>query len=230
MFVNNRILMATCVLAAGLAAPACVTQSKYLDAQQRIGSLEDQLMAAEGNLRNAEDMIMELDAQGEDVAEWQRRAAELEARIAELQNSGGIPGVEGADAVYYPTGEYGYQLAGDLTFAVGSANLTAKGKKILSDVATQVKSYDGKIRVDGHTDSDPVNKTKAKWPEGNIQLGAARAISVYKFLIEQGVPESKLSVASYASHRPAMEGKSSSAKAKNRRVEILMIFDDNAQG
>ena len=225
MFANNRTVVTLCLLAAALTAPACVTQSKYLDAKKQLNSLEDQLNAAEMSLAEAEDLIMELDAQGQDVEQWKARAAELEARIAELQNSGGIPGIDGTDTIYLPEGAYGYQLAGDLTFAPGSADLTTKGKQILKEVAAQVKAYDGQIRVDGHTDTDPVNKTKAKWPEGNIQLGAGRAISVYKFLIANGVPEAKLSIASYGPNKPALEGKTSGVKAKNRRVEVLMILD-----
>jgi chemotaxis protein MotB len=214
-----------CVVAAALAAPACVTQSKYLDLEQRTNSLEDQLDAAEANLADAEDLIMDLDAQGQDVEEWKARAAALEAQMAELRSAGGIPGVDGTDTVYYAEGAYGYQLAGDLTFSSGSADLTTRGKQILKDVAAQVKSYGGMIRVDGHTDTDPIKKTKAKWPNGNIQLGAGRAIAVYKFLIANGVNENQLFISSYGPNKPVIDGRTSGAKAKNRRVEVLMIYD-----
>ena len=55
---------------------------------------------------------------------------------------------------------------------------------------------DCKIFVEGHTDSDPIVKTKDKY-ENNMQLSMERARAVVKYLISQGVPESSIVVVGY---------------------------------
>ena len=81
------------------------------------------------------------------------------------------------------------------------------------------KQYgDCEIRVDGHTDTDPISKTKNLY-DSNWDLGAKRANEVVVFLTEKcGINPKQIYSASYGPYRPV-----SSNKADNRRVDIVLL-------
>jgi chemotaxis protein MotB len=108
-------------------------------------------------------------------------------------------------------------------FAPGSARLKKNGKVVLSKLAKTLnsgpyRSY--KIRVEGHTDSSPI--TRSKSVRDNWQLSGMRARAVLNDLESKGISSKRLSFAGYSFHKPYTKDKS--AKASNRRVEIL-LFD-----
>ena len=90
---------------------------------------------------------------------------------------------------------------------------------MLRKVASVLKSqFSGKrYYVEGHTDSDPIVKTKDKYRD-NRHLSTERADSVARYLIQQGVPESSIVVVGYGQHDP----RDPKTKARNRRVEIVV--------
>jgi chemotaxis protein MotB len=54
----------------------------------------------------------------------------------------------------------------------------------------------------------------------NWELSAARAISVVKFLAEQGIPPERLSATGYGEYQPLDNGNSEEAFSRNRRIEL----------
>ncbi len=234
LYASNVTRMLVCVCIAGLMGTGCVAATKHEQLKHEMTSVQDELMQAQNALANAEDYILDLESRGEDSEQWRNQYQDAQARydalstqLAEMQSTG-LPQIGGTQQVINAqNGTIGYSMAGDLTFNSGSADLTKRGKEILKEIAVQLKNHDGMIRIDGHTDTDPINKTKDKWPLGNIQLGAGRAIAVQKFLVSQGVPEERVYIASYGQHKPVEPSKTASAKAKNRRVEVLMVLQPN---
>ena len=93
-----------------------------------------------------------------------------------------------------------------------------EGSVALEKIADILKrDFSGRrIYVEGHTDNDPINKTKDKYKD-NLDLSAERAGAVARFLIEQGVPARQVSIVGYGQHDPLDAG----TKARNRRVEIV---------
>jgi chemotaxis protein MotB len=84
------------------------------------------------------------------------------------------------------------------------------------------KKYPGKqVDVVGHTDSDPIKKTKDKWKD-NLELSAQRALSVARYLIQKGMGEEEVRAVGCGDSRPVASNSSSAGKAKNRRVEIVV--------
>ena len=75
------------------------------------------------------------------------------------------------------------------------------------------------LRVDGHTDSRPINT--AQYPS-NWELSSARAQSVVRFLIEQGIPPNRLAAAGFSQYQPIEQGTSEDAMRKNRRIELKL--------
>jgi chemotaxis protein MotB len=79
--------------------------------------------------------------------------------------------------------------------------------------------------VRGHTDSDPVVRpaTLQKFPHGNLQLSAARAVEVASVLTASGgVPKDMVAVAGFGPYEPLVTNDSADNKRLNRRVEIFV--------
>jgi flagellar motor protein MotB len=112
-------------------------------------------------------------------------------------------------------------------FKSGSWDLTDNTKKKLTElagvVAKQVKSNPNMfVRVDGHTDSDPVKKLLAKGIKDNVHLSTMRAMAVRDFLVSAGVPKDRVFVAGFGEHWPIAGGNTSKDKQRNRRVEVYL--------
>jgi len=75
------------------------------------------------------------------------------------------------------------------------------------------------LRVDGHTDATPIHN--ARFPS-NWELSSARAISVVKFLITQGIPAQHLAATGFGENQPVDPANTPEAFAKNRRIEIRL--------
>src|SRR5574337_2066091 len=85
----------------------------------------------------------------------------------------------------------------------GSATIKPTGEKALRKMAEFLKENPRiSIRVDGHTDSDPIIRTKHLW-DSNHHLSAARALSVFHFLTKsENVAEGRMHVAGVGPDRP----------------------------
>lgn len=108
------------------------------------------------------------------------------------------------------------EIAGDVLFSSGQASIKSDAKKQLDRIA---KSLNGKfsgasIRIEGHTDTDKI--TKSKWGS-NQALSEARADAVKNYLSQKGVSSSRISTTGLGSTQPK------STKAQSRRVEIVVL-------
>lgn len=72
------------------------------------------------------------------------------------------------------------------------------------------------IEIGGHTDA--VGKEKQ-----NLGLSLERALSVYRYLIEKGVPKENLVYQGYGEDYPKTAGKTEEEQEKNRRIEFRVI-------
>jgi chemotaxis protein MotB len=112
-------------------------------------------------------------------------------------------------------------------FESGSATLVPQTREILSDIAELLKAQTNPIIVEGHTDDTPITKTsiKSKYSD-NWDLSAARAVSVLKYLIRKGVSPDRCSAAGYAEFKPLVPNIDDITRAKNRRIDIVMLKAD----
>ncbi|KAF0245834.1 MAG: chemotaxis protein [Planctomycetota bacterium] len=148
-------------------------------------------------------------------------ADEIRAKLGALVMPEGSGGSEGSDIEY---GRDFIRFSGEVLFDSGKTELKAQGKQILLEVAKELKSKGLFVRVDGHTDSDPIKRSLGKFPTGsNFELGAERALSVLLMLQKEGgIDAGKLHMTSWGEHQPAENGN----KRKNRRVEIRFSAQD----
>jgi len=106
-------------------------------------------------------------------------------------------------------------------FGPGRAELKPEVSATLDRIAQALKSeYSGRlVGIEGHTDSDPI--TKSKW-KNNHELSVARSVAVFEALKRRGVPESQLYVSGYGPNHPLAASNSKQSKSQNRRVEIVV--------
>jgi chemotaxis protein MotB len=115
------------------------------------------------------------------------------------------------------------ELATDILFASGKAELSPDGKAAIKEVAGVLSAIpDRHFQVEGHTDNIPISNEK--FPS-NWELAAARAIVVTKALVDGGVSSGRLSGASYADARPVADNTSPEGRSANRRIEIVVVPD-----
>ncbi|MBL8790390.1 MAG: peptidoglycan -binding protein [Rhizobiales bacterium] len=115
----------------------------------------------------------------------------------------------------------------EVLFPKASADLNEAGKVEMLKLADALRQLEREIpediawvlRVDGHTDSDPIQSPLF---QSNWELSSARAITVVKFLIAQGVQPKHLVAAGFGENQPIVEGDSEDAKAENRRIELKL--------
>ena len=101
----------------------------------------------------------------------------------------------------------------------GKLQITKLGKSLKEITATIPSDIDWILRVDGHTDRVPI-KTK-RFPS-NWELSSARAISVVKFLMTQGIPANRFAAAGFGEFQPLDARDDEFAYRRNRRIELKL--------
>jgi chemotaxis protein MotB len=111
-------------------------------------------------------------------------------------------------------------------FAPGEANLQPESLGILNKVAEALTRIPGQIRLEGHTDNAPIHT--ASYPS-NWQLSAARAITVLRLLSSRyQIDPDRLAAAGYGEFRPLVANDTPEDRAKNRRVDVVILTKDAA--
>ncbi|HPF14846.1 MAG: OmpA family protein [Planctomycetes bacterium] len=210
---------------------SCVSQEQYQRAvdlaeqyqdkthklEAELARLQRQRDSLEGEVRSQEASYLQ--AGGSDV-DYEAKISQLQEQ---LQNLGRAPkDIERFDV----DGGYVYMIQDKVLFDSGSAEIGAKGKSALIELANKIKGEPhGRIFVRGHTDADPVKRpeTLKKFPHGNIQLSAERAVAVAAILTDEAkLPGRDVVVMGFGRWDPVAGNDSSDAKRLNRRVEIFV--------
>jgi chemotaxis protein MotB len=106
-------------------------------------------------------------------------------------------------------------------FDSGSDQIKPEGKVLLDTIATGLISQGKYIRIEGHTDNVPISNSR--FPS-NWELSTARATAVVSLLIVKfGLRPDLISAAGYAEYRPAASNDTDEGRARNRRVDIVVL-------
>jgi flagellar motor protein MotB len=115
-------------------------------------------------------------------------------------------------------------LAATVLFPSGSSELSEPGKAVLAKIAeTLTKRGTGGVAVEGHTDNAPISENLAKIYPTNWELSATRALTVVRYLVDKGVPESHLEARAFGATRPRALNTTEQDKEKNRRIELMVM-------
>jgi flagellar motor protein MotB len=198
-------------LGALVALTGCVSKGDYDSLQQVV----DNQARVIRNLKNYNhDLQMKYDRAVSDdplKEENEKLRSEMENRFARSVMPAG-----------FTPEPWGIRAEGAALFDSGQHRLKASGQAALRKLAPSLKGL--KIRVEGHTDNDPVRHTKERYPYGNLQLSGMRALEVANFLIKEcGLDPHNVSFCGYGEHDPIAPNDSPTGKAKNRRVDIRAL-------
>ncbi|MDV4151670.1 flagellar motor protein MotB [Clostridium sp. AL.422] len=106
-------------------------------------------------------------------------------------------------------------------FDSAKADIKIDMRSKLSSLAIILNKIDNYVRVEGHTDNIPIKNEDFS---SNWKLSSIRASNVVEFLIEKGsVSPDRLSAVGYGEYRPISDNNTDEGKAKNRRVDILIL-------
>ncbi|GAN68262.1 peptidoglycan -binding protein [Acetobacter orleanensis] len=114
----------------------------------------------------------------------------------------------------------------EVLFPVGSADLSSEGQAEIRTLAQTLKSVTSHIpadipwilRVDGHADRQPIHTA---FPS-NWELSSARAITVVKLLVAEGISPRHLAATGFADYQPLDTSNTAAAYARNRRIEFRL--------
>lgn len=109
-----------------------------------------------------------------------------------------------------------------VNFEFDSDRLTPEAKEILKQVAQTLQAYpDVNVEIAGHTDSIGTDAY-------NLGLSEKRSIAVKSFLSGQGVNAGRMTPNGYGESQPIDSNETEEGRAKNRRVELRVIEENNA--
>lgn len=125
-------------------------------------------------------------------------------------------------------GETVEELAADLFFESGSAALTEQGRLRLDGVATRLKrDFAGRrVRVEGHSDNQPIGPSLRTLFPTNWELSSARATAVTRYLQDvHSLDPARLEAVGMSAYYPAASNATPEGRAQNRRVRIAVLPD-----
>lgn len=108
---------------------------------------------------------------------------------------------------------------GDDMFGAGQAEVSARILPVLDKVAAEINKVSGKVTVIGHSDNIPIKSSR--FPS-NQALSEERAATVTEYLASKGIAKGRLEAIGKGDTEPQTDNKTPAARAKNRRVEIVV--------
>lgn len=225
------------LVGAGLAGTGCAAsdadwRERYLEKERDSSDMAAQISSersaratAVSQLEEARAQLAALERENEAL---KSRPAEAAAEPAPANDAAANESVDrlktkGFDAYRTADGNIAIVLPADINFSAGSKDLTPAGKKAVDQLSGEL---DGQfagysIRIEGHTDGDPIKKAPFK---DNWELGSERALSVLRTLVnDHKIAPERLVAASRGETVPVADNKSDKGKAKNRRVEVVVL-------
>ena len=212
---NKRTILLLAILGVSTLLSGCINWEKkykgllseHTNLRGRLGREQDEKGRLEGELDKSNRLI-----------------AELQSKIRDGGQSAGRAGGFGDnyDVDFDASaGTITVTLPNTILFRSGSATLKTAKNKDLDHIQSVIKSkYRGRqIDIVGHTDSDPIKKSK--WKD-NWELSAQRALSVVRYLEKRGMSGNSIRAVGCGEARPVASNAKASGKSKNRRVEIVV--------
>jgi chemotaxis protein MotB len=196
---------------------------------QQIRALRQQLAQIETVLELSEKLNEEQKIQIANLG--QRLNAALATKVQELSRYrseffGRLREVLGGEKDIRVVGDR-FVFQSEVLFSTASDELGPEGREQMERLARTLTEISAKIpatiswilRVDGHTDNIPIRT--ARFPS-NWELSTARAISVVKFLIDQGISPERLAATGFGEYQPIDPRDDEIGRRRNRRIELKL--------
>lgn len=190
--------------------------------RRQIASLEDVLDVSESRERQSQTQISDLGrrlnlALARKVQELARYRSNFFGRLRTILGDREDVHIQGDRFVFQA--EVLFPSSSDVMNFEGSAQIDKLASAIVQLEKEIPSEINWVLRVDGHTDIRPI--ASAEFPS-NWELSSARAISVVRQLIAQGVPPNRLVAAGFGEFQPLDRGETEEAFRRNRRIELKL--------
>jgi chemotaxis protein MotB len=162
-----------------------------------------------------------VDRRNSRLAEKQRKQNERMQNLAQTLNEAMASFVKNGQMNVSQTGRgVEIEINASALFNQGEADIQPEARKTLADAAKVLGGNEFAIEVEGHTDNMPISTNR--FPS-NWELSSARASSVVRLFIDQGVVAKRLKAVGSADNQPVVPNDTSEGRARNRRVTITVL-------
>ena len=221
---GRALRLAVLLLLVPLSACVSVATHRKLETERDALSASKRALAEELRLTKAENERLESQL-GSEAGKVTRMQGTYDALVAELKDelSSGKVQIE-----QLREGGVRVNLAQEILFSTGSAQLDDQGVDLLKRVSTELAKTPHRIEVEGHTDDRDIRGTLAKTYPTNWELAGARAARVVRLFEETGVKADRLVATSMGETKPVATNASDKGRARNRRIEVRLLPDQAA--
>lgn len=218
---KNVVVLVVGVMMISVLSGCTNWHTKYDDLNVEYQNLEGRFDNCIGSLEASASQQQQL---GSELAKRQQMIDELQRQIDEQNVTPGDATGFGDNmdvSVDAAAGTITVTLPNTLLFTSGKAELKTSTIQELDHIRSVLRERYNNMPIDvvGHTDSDPIKKSK--WAD-NWQLSSERALAVLRYLNKQGVRDDQIRAVAAGSSLPVASNATTSGKAKNRRVEIVV--------
>ncbi len=161
----------------------------------------------------------ELKMTAERAEHMQQLARRVDERLQALVSDGRVRVTRGARGI-------AIEINAAILFDPSSADLMPASHEALRSVARVLEGFVEPLQIEGHTDDSPIANRAFR---SNWELSAARASSVARFLVEEGIAPGRIGVAGYAQFRPLAANSDATSRARNRRVTLVVLSADDTR-
>ncbi|MCB0408483.1 MAG: flagellar motor protein MotB [Bdellovibrionales bacterium] len=187
--------------------------------ERQLGKASDDKESMRASITQMKQALKEMSERKRETEKRMAEFRELVRRLQSLTKSGQL-------TIKIVDGRMVVALPGDVLFRSGSAKLSDAGQSTIQQVTQILKDINSRnFQVEGHTDNVPI-KT-AQFPS-NWELASQRATNVVREMLTAGMPQERISVASFAETRPVASNDTAEGRQLNRRIEIVLVPDMSA--
>jgi chemotaxis protein MotB len=182
------------------------------------GELGQRVSALEGdNARLKQELAEAQKAREEKVREVSSTYEQLVAKMKGEIDKGQV-------TISELKGKLTVNMVDAILFDSGKSEIKPEGLVVLGKVIEILKTVSDKsIRIEGHTDNQPILGPLTQRYQTNWELSAARAINVARYLQKQAIEPANLSAAAFGEFKPVADNMTPEGRAKNRRIEIVLV-------
>lgn len=199
-------------------------RTENAELKERSLTAEQRAVAASGQVENLsrqnQDLSSQLAAKQQELATRAQPAPGADAGFYGSDTAGGSTARSGGGrsggGASNRSANRTIEISGDVLFASGQVTLKPESRRELDQVVRRIQREfpDSNLIIEGHTDSDPIRKSRFK---SNEALSKARADAVAAYLAQKGISRSRIDTVGKGSSEPRR------TKAASRRVEIIVV-------
>jgi chemotaxis protein MotB len=161
----------------------------------------------------------EIAKNAERVEHMKQLATRVDEHLQTLVRDGQVQVRRGAHGI-------AIEINAAVLFDPAKADLKPESFAALRSLAQVLSQFVEPLQIEGHSDDVPIATREFR---SNWELSAARAASVGRFLIDQGVAPNRIGIAGYAEFRPLASNIDAGNRARNRRVTLLVMSADETR-